>query len=135
MIVAGVWTSVGFSNLKNSRNRTRIPKFWKRSVVWKSDSGHLCYELGHAVEFAYNDSSCNDSSPITRLFRRSPQNILFVHNGSCKFSSQFEVKARLCGTKHTNLLWPNSNRWAVTGVTEELHQELRHQQQWREFVT
>jgi len=43
MIVAGVWTRVGFSNLKNSR--TRIKKFWNRSGVgvWKSDSGNLWY--------------------------------------------------------------------------------------------
>jgi len=42
MIAAGVWTGVGFSNLKNCR--TRIEKFWNRSGVgvWKSDSGHLC---------------------------------------------------------------------------------------------
>jgi len=42
MIVAGVWTGVGFSNLKNCR--TRIQKFWNRSGVgvWKRDSGHLC---------------------------------------------------------------------------------------------
>jgi len=41
MIVAGVWTGVGFSKLKNSR--TRIQKFWNRSGVgvWKSDSGYL----------------------------------------------------------------------------------------------
>jgi len=41
MIVAGVWTEVGFSNFKN--NRTRIQKFWNRSGigVWKSDSDHL----------------------------------------------------------------------------------------------
>jgi len=37
MIVAGV----GFSNLKNCR--TRIQKFWNRSGVSKSDSGHLWY--------------------------------------------------------------------------------------------
>jgi len=39
--VAGVWTGVGFSNLKKCR--TRIQKFWNRSWVgvWKSDSGHL----------------------------------------------------------------------------------------------
>jgi len=45
MIVAGVWTGVGFSNLKNSR--TRIQKFWNRSGigVWKSDSDHLWLEL------------------------------------------------------------------------------------------
>jgi len=46
MIVAGVWTGVGFSNLKNSptRIRTRILKYWNRSGVgvWKSDSRHLC---------------------------------------------------------------------------------------------
>jgi len=42
MIVARVWTGVGFSNWKNFRNR--IQKFWNRSGVgvWKSDSGHLC---------------------------------------------------------------------------------------------
>ena len=46
MIVAGVWTCVGFSNLKNCRTwiRTRIQKFWNKSGVgvWQSDSGHLC---------------------------------------------------------------------------------------------
>ena len=44
MIVAGVWTGVGFSNLKNCR--TRIEKFWNRSGVgiWKSDSGHLWFK-------------------------------------------------------------------------------------------
>ena len=31
MIVAGVWTGVGFSNLKN--NCTRIQKFWNMSGV------------------------------------------------------------------------------------------------------
>jgi len=31
MIVAGVWTGVEFSNLKNSR--TRIQKFWNRTGV------------------------------------------------------------------------------------------------------
>jgi len=45
MIVAGVGTGVGFSNLENSRTqiRTGIQKFWDRSGVgvWKSDSGHL----------------------------------------------------------------------------------------------
>jgi len=45
MIVAGVCTVVGFSNLKNcrSRIRTRIQKFRNRSGVgvWKSGSGHL----------------------------------------------------------------------------------------------
>ena len=30
MIVAGVWTGVGFSNLKNCR--IRIEKFWSRSL-------------------------------------------------------------------------------------------------------
>jgi len=49
MIVAGVWTGVGFSNLKNSRTRfrNRIPKFWNRSGVgvWKNDSDHLCFTL------------------------------------------------------------------------------------------
>jgi len=41
MIVAGVGTRVGFSNLKTCR--TRIQKFWNRSGVGvrKSDSGHL----------------------------------------------------------------------------------------------
>ena len=41
MVVAGVWTGVGFSNLKN--RRTRIQKFWNRSGVgvWKCDFGHL----------------------------------------------------------------------------------------------
>jgi len=43
MIVAGVWTGVGFSNLKNcwTRIRTRVHKFWNKSRVgvWKSDSG------------------------------------------------------------------------------------------------
>ena len=45
MIVAGVWTGVGFSNFKNSR--TRIHKFWNWSGigVWKSDSDHLWLEL------------------------------------------------------------------------------------------
>jgi len=47
MIVTGVWTGAGFSNLKNFwiRIRTRIPKFWDWSGVrvWKSDSDHLCY--------------------------------------------------------------------------------------------
>jgi len=45
MIVAGVWTGVGFSNLKNclTRIRTRIPKFWNRSGVrvWQRDSGNI----------------------------------------------------------------------------------------------
>ena len=43
MIVAGVSTGVGFSNLKNSRTQIRNQKFWKRSGVgvWKNDSGHL----------------------------------------------------------------------------------------------
>ena len=45
MIVAGVWTGVGFLNLKNSRTRiqSRIHKFWNRSGfgVWKIDSCHL----------------------------------------------------------------------------------------------
>jgi len=43
MILAGVWTGVGFWNLKNGRIRTRIQKFWNTSGVgvWKSDSGHL----------------------------------------------------------------------------------------------
>ena len=48
MIVARVWTGVGFSNLKNSRTRmrTRIQKFWNRSGVrvWKNYPGHLCYK-------------------------------------------------------------------------------------------
>jgi len=47
MIVAGVWTGVGFSNSKNWRTwfRTRIPKFWNRNGVgvWKCDSGHLWF--------------------------------------------------------------------------------------------
>ena len=45
MTVAGVWTGVGFSNLKNSWSR--IQKFWNWSGVgvWKSDSGHLWLEL------------------------------------------------------------------------------------------
>jgi len=44
MIVAGVWTRVGFSNLKNCRSRIQNQKFWNRSGigVWKIDSGHLC---------------------------------------------------------------------------------------------
>ena len=44
MIVAGVWTGVGFSNLKNTP--TRIQKFWNRSGAgaWKIDSGHICYK-------------------------------------------------------------------------------------------
>jgi len=43
MIVAGVWAGIGFSNLKNSRNRAGIQKFWNKSGVgvWKIDSGHL----------------------------------------------------------------------------------------------
>ena len=43
IIVTGVWTGVGFSNLKNSR--TRIQNIWSRSGVgvWKSDANHLCY--------------------------------------------------------------------------------------------
>jgi len=47
MIVAGVWTRVGFSNLKNCRTRIRIPKFWHRNGVgvWKSGSGHLWFLL------------------------------------------------------------------------------------------
>jgi len=40
-MVAGVWTGLGFSNWKNFR--TRIQKFWDRSGVRKSDSGHLWY--------------------------------------------------------------------------------------------
>ena len=50
MIVAGVWTGVGLSNLKNSQTpvRSRIQTFWNRSGVgvWKSDSGHL-WELAY----------------------------------------------------------------------------------------
>jgi len=42
MVVAGVGTGAGFSTLKNSLTRIRIQKFWNRSGVWKSDSGHLC---------------------------------------------------------------------------------------------
>jgi len=47
IIVAGVWTRSGFSNLENSRTRTQNQKFWNRSGVgfWKSDSGHLCFRL------------------------------------------------------------------------------------------
>jgi len=43
MIVAGVWTGAGFSNLKNCL--IRIQKFWNRSGVgdWKSDCGNLWY--------------------------------------------------------------------------------------------
>jgi len=40
-MVAGVWTGLGFSNWINFR--TRIQKFWDRSGVRKSDSGHLWY--------------------------------------------------------------------------------------------
>ena len=47
LTVAGVWTGVGFSNLKNCRTRIRTQKFWNRSGfgVWKSDSGHLWFTL------------------------------------------------------------------------------------------
>jgi len=43
MIVAGVWTGVGMSNMKNYRTRIKVQKYWNRSGVgvWKSDSGHL----------------------------------------------------------------------------------------------
>ena len=42
-MVAGVWTGIRFSNLKNFRTRIRIKNFWNRSGVgiWKSDSRHL----------------------------------------------------------------------------------------------
>ena len=45
MIVAGVWTGVGFANLKYSW--TRIQKFWNRSGfgVWNSDFGNLWCKL------------------------------------------------------------------------------------------
>jgi len=41
MIVTGVWTGVGFSNLKNGRTPILIKKSWNRSGVgvWKSYSG------------------------------------------------------------------------------------------------
>jgi len=44
MIVAGVWTGVGFSNWKNFR--TRIQRFWNstRVGVWRSDSGQLWWK-------------------------------------------------------------------------------------------
>jgi len=45
----GVWTGVGFSNLKIFR--TRIQKFWYRSEVgvWKCDYGHLCLPEGPPI--------------------------------------------------------------------------------------
>jgi len=61
MIVAGVWTGVGFSILKNSRTWIRIQKFWNRSGVgvWKSDSGHLCCSLvsQSSLEVPHQDHS------------------------------------------------------------------------------
>ena len=55
-MVAGVWTGVGFSNLKNSRSRTRIQKFQNRNGVgvWKTDTGHLwfgCKQAQQSVKY------------------------------------------------------------------------------------
>jgi len=58
MIVVGVWTGVGFSNLENCRNR--IQKFWNRSGVgvWKSDSGHqTCAWTGSGLDILQD--TCN----------------------------------------------------------------------------
>ena len=46
MTVAGVWTGVGFPNLKNYRHPDPHSKIWSRSGVrvWKSDSGNLQFE-------------------------------------------------------------------------------------------
>ena len=50
-MVPGVWTGVGFLNLKNFQTWTRIQKCWNRSGVgvWKSDSSHLCCKPNHKM--------------------------------------------------------------------------------------
>jgi len=53
MIVAGVWTWVGFSKLKNCQTWIPIQKLWNTSGVgvWKSDSGHLWFKHGKFLEW------------------------------------------------------------------------------------
>jgi len=54
IIVTGVRTGVGFSNVKNyqTRKRTRIQKFCNKSGVGvrKTDSGNLCRNLRFSFE-------------------------------------------------------------------------------------
>jgi len=54
-MVPGVWTGVGFSNLKNFRTLIRVQKCWNRSGVgvWKSDSSHHCSQV-EFLTFSYH---------------------------------------------------------------------------------
>jgi len=63
--LAGVWTGVEFSNLKNRRIRTRIQKFWNRSGfgVWESDSGHFCLEARSSAHVLSNAKA----RPVAKL--------------------------------------------------------------------
>jgi len=62
MIVAGVWTGFGFSNLKNRRIRSQIPNFCNRSGVgaWKSYSGHLWSMLNSSKKFCWCLMRCEN---------------------------------------------------------------------------
>jgi len=79
MIVAGVWTGVGFSNLKSIR--TRIKKFWNRNGVGESDSGHLCltgeasYEDCFGAQHGLEPTAmmCPASPPLKKQLARTPK--------------------------------------------------------------
>jgi len=107
MIVAGVWTGVGFSNLKNSQ--TRIQKFWNRSRVrvwvWKwlwppldsSRALHLVYKSDEQIS-----RHSNSQVKILNLFES-------LHVPAAQTS-----KAKLQMTNYTNItLFRDRKRWRI----------------------
>jgi len=70
-MAAGVWTGVGFSNLKFFR--TWIQTFWNRNGVgvWKSDYGHLCLPEGPQFKIAQGHENENSPLPKEQTWGRS----------------------------------------------------------------
>ena len=77
-MVAGVWTGIGFSNLKKCWTRIRIQKFWNRSWVrvWKCDCGHI-WPLGHMLPSSVVFNVFSTTSPLSNCpFASSPPFLL-----------------------------------------------------------
>jgi len=126
MIIAGVWTRVGFSNLKNWRTRilTEIHTFWNRSGVgvWKSDSGHLCFipEMSSDLDWIRLDQWRQWKQKIcANLYYHGSKKSSFV----CVLTESLSQSSHLLPF-HVHLwhglqLWPRTlTTWAKGGFTQ-----------------
>ena len=110
MIVAGVWTGVGFSNLKNCRTRAWIKKFWKMSGVgvWKNDSGHQ-----RCTQSEIFDS---DSTPASTEY--TPTHFKVLDSDSCSNSKvNYPILCHCLNQWFWNFFWSRTICVSRTVIT------------------